>query len=117
MTNRFRLRGMNDAELIAALPQLASRENEHTADLLAHLAELDERRLFLDLGFRSMWEYCTLALKICETSAWRRITAARVCRQFPEAFELVAKGELQLSVLAALSKRVTPSNAAELFET
>ena len=116
MTSRFRLRSMNDAELVAALPRLASRESEHTAHFLAHLAELDERRLFLELGFRSMREYCTVALKICETSAWRRITAARVCRQFPEAFALVAKGELQLSVLAALSKRVTPSNACELFE-
>jgi len=107
---------MKDAELVAALPLLVQRENEHKADLLAHLAELDERRLYLELGFRSMWEYCTVALEFCETTAWRRYTAARVCRRFPAAFELVARGELQLSVLAALAKHLTADNANELFE-
>jgi hypothetical protein len=56
------------------------------ADLLAHLAECDERRLHLDLGFASLFAYCTKSLGFCEATAWRRITAARVCRRFPEAF-------------------------------
>ncbi len=51
-----------------------------------------------------------------EPGAGRRIAAARVCRRFPAAFELVASGTLHQSALCALSPRVDESNAAELFE-
>ena len=44
-----------------------------------------------------------------------RACDARVCRKYPEAFERVAKGELQLSVLCVLAQYLTPMNAAELF--
>ncbi len=63
-----------------------------------------------------MFAYCTDALGLCKSSAYRRIAAARVCRQYPEVFVRVAAGELQTSVLAALSRHLTPNNATGLFE-
>ena len=101
---------------MAALAELLRRENDVLSDLLAHLAELDERRLYLDLGFTSLFAYCTEALGFCKSSAGRRITAARVCRKYPEAFARVAEGELQLSVLSLLNQHLNPQNATELFE-
>ena len=53
---------------------------------------------------------------MCESSAGRRIAAARVCRQFPEAFALVAKGGLHISALCSLKPYVNGENATELFE-
>jgi 5-methylcytosine-specific restriction endonuclease McrA len=100
---------------MAALPTLVARDNEHAADLLAYLAELDARRLYEDMGFSSIWEYCTEALGICQTTAWRKYTAARVCRRFPEMFEAVARGEIQVSVLAELNRYLNEQNADELF--
>ena len=67
-----------------------------------HLAELDRRGLCVALGYSSLFAYCTEALGFCKSSAGRRIAAARVCGDYPEAFPPVAKGELQLSVLCAL---------------
>lgn len=101
--------------LVAALPKLVARDNEHAADLLAYLAELDARRLYQDMGFSSIWEYCTEALGICQTTAWRKYTAARVCRRFPVMFEAVARGEIQVSVLAELNRFLDEQNAEELF--
>ncbi len=69
MHNRYRLQGLKDDELVAVLPKLAQTEREHTVDLLAHLAELDARRLFDAMGFHSMWEYCLVALGMCRTTA------------------------------------------------
>jgi len=63
-----------------------------------------------------MFAYCTEALGLCKSSAYRRIAAARVCRRYPEAFARVAAGELQASVLTLLSRYLTPENAAGLFE-
>ncbi|HEY1536470.1 MAG TPA: HNH endonuclease signature motif containing protein [Polyangiaceae bacterium] len=116
MSDRYRLVALANAQLVAALAGLVRRENDALSDLLAHLAELDERRLYLDLGFTSLFAYCTEALGFCKSSAGRRIAAARVCRRYPEAFARVAKGELQLSVLSVLNQYLNPENAAELFE-
>src|SRR5471030_1772608 len=116
MRDRFRLGGVGNQELVAALSVLVQRENHLMSDLLAHLAELDERRLYLDLGFTSLFAYCTEALGFCKSSAGRRIAVARVCRKYPEAFARVARGELQLSVLSLLGPHLNPENAAQLFE-
>ncbi|HEX7452506.1 MAG TPA: hypothetical protein VF294_09490, partial [Polyangiaceae bacterium] len=62
MSNRFRLLGVQNTELLAGLSQLVQRGNELTGDVLAHLAELEERRLHLRLGFASLFAYCVEGL-------------------------------------------------------
>jgi hypothetical protein len=94
---------------------MVRRGNELTGDLLAHLAELEERRLHLQLGFPSLFAYCVEALGLSEGAAGRRVAAARVCRRFHEAFELVARGDLHLSALCGLAPHLDPQNATELF--
>src|SRR4051812_4992601 len=115
MNDRYRLGGLEDDQLLAALSGLVRRENDSLSDLLAHLAELDERGLSIALGYSSLFAYCTEALRFCKSAAGRRIAAARVCREFPEAFARVANGELQLSVLCALRPHLNAENANELF--
>jgi hypothetical protein len=75
----------------------------------------DARELCVALGYSSLFAYCTEALGFCKSSAGPRIAAARVCRDFPEAFTHVANGELQLSVLCALRPHLNAENARELF--
>jgi hypothetical protein len=116
MRDRYRLGGVGNEELLAALAVLVKREQALLSDVLAHLAELDERRLFLDLGYASLFAYCTDALGLSKSSAGRRIAAARVCRKYPEAYARAARGELELSVLCELSKHLTPENATNLFD-
>src|SRR6188474_3810834 len=111
-----RLKSLADDELLAGLSSVVERRNQITAEFLAYLAELDERQLFLDLGFASLFEYCVEALGLCESTAGRHIAAARVCRHHPEVFALVASGALHASALSLLRKHLTPENAAELFE-
>jgi hypothetical protein len=115
MNDRYRLGGLEDDQLLAALTTLVKRENDSLSDLLAHLAELDQRELCIALGYSSLFAYCTDALGFCKSSAGRRIAAARVCREYPEALSRVANGELQLSVLCALRPHLNAENARELF--
>src|SRR6478609_5166201 len=114
--HEYRLKSLADDELLARLSSIVRRRNQITAEFLAYLAELDERQLFLDLGFASLFEYCVEKLGLCESTAGRHISAARVCRNHPEVFALVASGELHASALSLLRKHLTPENAAELFE-
>jgi 5-methylcytosine-specific restriction endonuclease McrA len=115
MNDRYRLGGLGDDQLLAALSALVKRENDCLSELLAHLAELDRRELCIALGYSSLFAYCTEALGFCKSSAGRRIAAARVCRDYPEAFTRVANGELQLSVLCALRPHLNAENSEELF--
>jgi len=111
-----RLKSLADDELLAGLSSIVLRRNQITAEFLAYLAELDERQLFLDLGFSSLFEYCVEKLGLCESTAGRHIAAARVCRNHPQVFTMVASGALHASALSLLRKHLTPENAAELFE-
>ena len=114
MSNRYCLGGLGNEELLLGLSGLVKRGDELLADLLAHLAELDERRLYLELGFPSLFAYCTASLGMCESSAGRRILAARVCRKLPGAFARVVSGELNLSALCAMSPHLNAENAEDL---
>ena len=112
----YGLKSLADDQLLARLASIVSRRNQITAEFLAYLAELYERQLFLDLGFSSLFEYCTAKLGLCESTAGRHISAARACREHPQAFALVASGVLHASALSLMRKHLTPENAAELFE-
>ena len=111
----YALKSLADDQLLSGLARIVQRRNEITAEFLAYLAELDARQLFLDLGFSSLFEYCTVKLGLCESTAGRHIAAARVCRSHPQVFELVASGALHASTLSLLKKHLTSENAAELF--
>jgi|SRR6185369_10127 len=116
MSNQYRLMGVGNAELVAGLSKLVQQSNALTAQVLAHLVELDERQLHLKLGFSSLFAYCVEGLGMSEGTAGRRVTAARVCRRFPDAFERVARGELHLCALCALAPHLNEQNAAEWFD-
>ena len=114
--HEYRLKSLADDELLAGLSRIVGRRNQITAEFLAYLAELDERQIFLDLGFASLFEYCVEALGLCESTAGRHIAAARVCRSHPQVFGMVASGALHASALSLLRKHLTVENAGELFE-
>ena len=116
MSNQYRLLGVGNAELVAGLSKLVQQSNSLTAQVLAHLVELDERRLHLELGFSSLFAYCVEGLGMSEGTAGRRVAAARVCRRFPEVFERIARGELHLCALCALAPHLDEQNAAALFD-
>jgi len=116
MSNQYRLAGLGNSELLAGLSTLVRQSDLLTGRLLAHLVEIEERKLHLELGFSSLFAYCVEGLGMSEGTAGRRLTAARVCRRFPEVFERVAHGELHLCALCALASHLSSENSAELFE-
>jgi hypothetical protein len=76
---------------------LAARERHATAALVASLAELDERRLYLGEGYGSLFSYCTRVLHLSEHAAYGRIEVARAVRRFPPiCFDTRFQTEIQL---------------------
>ena len=89
--------------------------NEKTADQLADIAEFDEREQYLEAAHPSMTSYCVHVLRLSDDSARKRIHAARVARQYPVIFEMIADGKLHLSAVVMLARYLDPTHADELL--
>ena len=76
-------------ELLRRLHLLVHRGHVAGAELLAHLGEIDARRLYLEEACSSMFVYCVRVLHFSESTAYKRITAARTARRHPEVLEAV----------------------------
>ncbi len=111
----YSLAHLGDRELLSALASLVARDRATSAALLAHIAEVDARRLYLPAAHPSMFSYCVEELRLSEDAAYKRIQAARVARQFPALFELLAEGRLHLSGVVLLAPHLTPENSDELL--
>ncbi|HEX7127718.1 MAG TPA: HNH endonuclease, partial [Thermodesulfobacteriota bacterium] len=107
---------LSDAELLAAVPRLAAQEREATVALIAHLAELDVRRLYLAEGYPSLFAYGTQVLHLSEHAAYGRIEAARAARRFPVVLEHLADGSLTLTTVTLLAPHLTVENHRDLLE-
>src|SRR3989442_1837249 len=102
---------LSDQDLLARLEVLAFKEREVSAELVAHLAELDSRpALYAARGYGSLFSYCTQALRLSEDAACSRIEAARACRRFPLILELLASGSLSLTSVRLLGRHLTAEN-------
>jgi hypothetical protein len=105
-----------DADLLREVGRLAASEREATAALIAALAALDARRLYLGEGCSSLFTYCTQVLHLSEHAAYGRIQAARAARRFPVILELLADGALTLTTVGLLAPHLTEANRRELLD-
>jgi HNH endonuclease len=111
MTNPTRgLTDLSDDELLFEVKRLAARERESTAQLIASLAELDARRLYLGEGYSSLFTYCTQCLHLSEHAAYGRIEAARAARRWPIILELLSDGAVTLTTVCLLASHLTNEN-------
>src|SRR5687768_596556 len=93
------LADLTNAQLLLEVKALAAGEREATARLIASLAELDARQLYLGEGFPSLFAYCTQCLHLSEHAAYNRIKSARAARQWPEVLDRLTDGSLTPTTL------------------
>jgi hypothetical protein len=103
-------------QLLSRLHSLIRRGNAVEAELLAHLGEVDARRLYLGEACSSMFAYCVRVLHFAEAVAYKRIAAARAARRHPEVLEAVRRGDLHVTGVSLLAPQLTSRNGAELIE-
>ena len=106
---------LSNEELLAQLRGHLGKGHVWQARLVAYLAEVDHRQLFLDHACPSMWEFCIRKLGMSESEANLRIAAGRVIRQFPRARGYLEEGRIHLCAIYALRKHLTDSNHEELL--
>ena len=108
---------LSDADLIRTVRFLADRARHNEFRLLAHIAEFDARRLCLEAGYRSAYEYCTTSLGFDEQEAYKRIRVARLMRGFPEVYAALERKVVSIAALIVLSPWLQRENVADWLKT
>ncbi len=101
---------LSDDDLLRRVGELTGRSRHTEAALLAHLAEIDARRLYLREACSSLFAYCTERLHFSAGEAGLRIAAARAAHEHPVVLDMLADGRLHLTAVALLAPHLTASN-------
>ncbi len=104
------LETISDDELLRRLSELLKQSRRVESELVAHIGEVDERRLFAREAFPSMFAYCTEALHMSEAEAYLRIGVARASRRHPILLAMLGDGRLHLTGIAKLAPYLTEAN-------
>jgi hypothetical protein len=111
----YSLSHLADSTLLLDLKAIVVRDRITTAEMLAHIAEVDARRLYAADAYPSMFAYCVGELHLCEQAAFKRIRAARTARKFPVVFEAVADGRLHLTAVVLLTPYLAEETVDDLL--
>lgn len=101
---------LSDDALLARIKLLAQNSRELTVELIAHLAEIANRKLHRREGPGRLFGYCTEVLRFSEAAAYNRIKAVRAVRKFPVILDLLAEGSVNLTTVRLLVPHLTLEN-------
>ena len=93
---------LSDRALLRQTSILVRHERHLQGAIIDHLAEIEARRLFLQRGCSSLFDYAVRELGYSDPAAARRIGAVRLCADQPGARERLRDGSLTLSAAAEL---------------
>ncbi len=111
------LRTVTDRHLVTALTTLTVLERAAIAKAIAALAEFDRRRLYLPLGFTSVFSFCTNKLRLSQDEALQRIAAARIAQAYPAVLEYLERNAITLTTARLLGPHLTAENHRALLES
>jgi hypothetical protein len=104
------LQSLSDDDLLASLADLLRQSRRVEAPLVAHIAEVQARRLYARFACTSMFKYCTDVLHLSECEAYYRIAVARATLEHPVLREMLSDGRLHLTAIACLAPHLTTEN-------
>jgi len=116
METKRPLQSMADDELLHRLTELLGQSRRVEAEVVAHIGEVDARRLYAREAFPSMFVYCRDVLHLSEAEAYLRISAAGASREHPMLLTMLGDGRLHLTGIDKLAPHLTRENRDRLLE-
>lgn len=114
--SKYSLEHLPDHVILRELPKLVARDRAAMAEILAHIAEVDARRLYVPAAYSSTVAFCTNELHMSHDSALKRIRVARLAKEFPAIYDAIADGSLSLTAIVLLKPHLTEESWPELIE-
>jgi hypothetical protein len=94
------IRNETDKALIAKTVSLVKEERELLTKILHHLREIERRRLYSSLQYKSLYHFTVKHLDYPEAQAYRRINAMKLLNELPELEEKISTGDISLTHLS-----------------
>jgi 5-methylcytosine-specific restriction endonuclease McrA len=102
-------------EETARLADLLRNEHSAMADFLVALAEFDRGRLWIDLGYSSLFWFLHRELELSKGAAHYRKTAAELIQRYPRIVEPLRDGRLCITTVQELSEVLAPDNIDDVL--
>ena len=102
MDENINLKHIRNDQLLLQTKNLVRKERQINIQVLQHLQEIEKRKLYLDRGFPSLFEYAVKELGYSHSAAYRRIKSMRLCRDIPQAVSKIKTGSLNLTTASQL---------------
>lgn len=82
------------------LLRLTKIERKTTAQILIHLQMIQDKKIYLKMGYSSILKYCIKEFNYSEAAAYRRIKTLKLMRDVPAVTNQLQAGEINLSQAA-----------------
>jgi hypothetical protein len=115
MNSRTIVESLSSSDLRSATHELVQTSCGVDAAILVHLGEIDERKLYLDWRFSSMFAFCVGELGLSEDVACNRIDLARAARRQPVILEALRSGKVHPAGLRLLAPHLTTDNQEQVL--
>ena len=112
----FVLTHRSNQQLVDGARHLAGRHRIVTAHLVAHLAEIDARKIHVAEGYSYLGDYCVSVLGMSEDEGHRRAHAATLAQKYPVILDMLLEGSIHLSSLRVIGKCLTPQNHRKVLD-
>ena len=97
---------ITDQYLIKNIETLVKKEKVLTMQILEHLAEMNNRKLYAVLGYGSLFDYCVKSLKYSESETHHRIQAMKLIYGSETARTAMVEGKLNLTAASMIQKHI-----------
>jgi hypothetical protein len=110
MNSQIVVESLSASDLRAGTHHLVRRSHGVEAQLLVYLGEIEERKLYRDWSFSSMFAFCVCELGFSEDVTCNRIAIARAARSMPVILDVLRSGKVHLAGLRLLVPHLTAEN-------
>ena len=93
-------------QIVEKLKELVASERKITAEIIEHIQEIDRKKIYLQLGYPTLFSFLTEDIGYSSSAAQRRIEAARILTSVPEMKHEIKSGNLNLSQVALVAQSV-----------
>jgi hypothetical protein len=97
---------MSNQELLNSTKGAVRREKELTSIVLDHLAEVERRKVYCQLGISSLFRYCVEVLGYSEAESSYRVNATRLVAVSSCAKNSIADGSLSLTAASKINRHL-----------
>jgi 5-methylcytosine-specific restriction endonuclease McrA len=116
-TMQENIRTIDNSTLHHAISSWQSKERRCQLLVLIHLAEIEQRRLYLDLGYMHLGDYCQSYLGLSDNESWLRVYVARAGLRYPSLLVALVDGSISLTVAGMLARHLRDDNVEVLLQS